>query len=293
MKKILFAAMAALAVTACGNKQVANNQEAEAADSVVVNGKLTSYQMDGFRFHVYDSGDVMGDASFIVEGDSAVVLMEAPLFKDGDAEFQAFVDSIGKPVETVVMDYHEGKKTDIVSTLPEGMKQFMKGEVYGGMMAGFKQNWGDTMVELADTINGNEVKWGSTVSLAGVDFTFLHGAASDFPGATIVIGGQVALTHWAPAQAHVSPLQVGSLAAIDAELEATKAEQQTGAKLFVGGHGGATTPEAVQFKIDYLEALKTLAAENKTAEAFAEAVRAAYPDLQGDVDALAAALYKK
>ena len=69
--------------------------------------------------------------------------------------------------------------------------------------------------------------------------------------------------------------------------------QQTGAKLFVGGHGGATTPEAVQFKIDYLEKLKTLASENETAEKFAEAVRAAYPDLQGDVDALAAALCKK
>ena len=90
-----------------------------------------------------------------------------------------------------------------------------------------------------------------------------------------------------------SALQVGSLAAIDAEIEATKAEQQTGAKLFVGGHGGATTPEAVQFKIDYLEKLKTLAAENENVEKFAEAVRGAYPDLQGDVDALAAALYKK
>ncbi len=48
----------------------------------------------------------------------------------------------------------------------------------------------------------------------------------------------------------------------------------------------------MQFKIDYLTKVKELLAANADATAFAEALKAAYPDLPGDADALAAALYK-
>ena len=49
----------------------------------------------------------------------------------------------------------------------------------------------------------------------------------------------------------------------------------------------------MEFKISYLEKVKELLAANKDAAAFAEALKAAYPELPGDADALAQALYKK
>ena len=49
----------------------------------------------------------------------------------------------------------------------------------------------------------------------------------------------------------------------------------------------------MEFKIAYLEKVKELLAANKDAAAFAEALKTAYPELPGDADALAQALYKK
>ena len=62
----------------------------------------------------------------------------------------------------------------------------------------------------------------------------------------ILIGGQVCYTHWAPYQMHMSPLQMGSAAAIDAELETTKTSLATGARYFIGGHGGLVEKAAVE-----------------------------------------------
>jgi len=44
--------------------------------------------------------------------------------------------------------------------------------------------------------------------------------------------------------------------------------------------------------VEYLEKVKQLRNEKTDAAQFAEALKAAYPQIQGDVDALAQALYK-
>lgn len=256
-------------------------------------GRFDVIDAGDFRIHVYYSNDVLGDASYIIEGRKGLVLMEAPLFKVGAKEFDAYVAALGKKVETVITDYHLGGRGDVAITMPEGMPAFIEGPVYGGMMKGFRQNWGDTMVDLpkAET---KEVPFGEVVKLAGVDFLFNHGAASDFPGASIVIGGKAYYTHWTPAKAHISPLQLSSRAAIDAELEATKAELGSGCTYFFGGHGGQATLEAVEFKLSYLEKAKELVEANATAEGFVDAMKATFPGLAGEENlaGVAAGLYK-
>lgn len=176
--------------------------------------------------------------------------------------------------------------------MPEGMPAFIEGPIYGGMMKQFASQFGDTMVELP-TQKAAEVPFGQTQKWNGVDFDFQHGATSDFPAASIIIGKQVYYTHWTPAEAHVSPLQIGNAAAVDAELAEAKKALASGAKYFIGGHGGLAEKAQVEFKISYLEKVKELLAANKDAAAFTEALKTAYPELPGDADALAQALYKK
>ena len=69
MKKVLFAMMAAAMMISCGNKtqQTAQNDAAEVEDSLT--GAFTAYDLDGFKLHVYNTNDVMGDASYIIERD--------------------------------------------------------------------------------------------------------------------------------------------------------------------------------------------------------------------------------
>ncbi|WP_337626047.1 hypothetical protein [Phocaeicola sp.] len=173
------------------------------------------------------------------------------------------------------------------------MPEFTKGEIYGGMMKGFAQAFGDALTDMP-TGKASEVAFGTTQTWAGVLFEFRHGATSDFPGASILIGGKAYYTHWTPAKAHVSHLQVSSPAAIDAEIAEAENSLASGAELFIGGHGGAAKRDAVEFKIDYLKKMKEVLGNNQTAQAFTDDMKKAFPGLPGEagLEELSKALYK-
>lgn len=256
-------------------------------------GRVEVYDLDNFRLHVYYTQDVMNDASYIVESANSVVTMEQPLFKVNVSEFDRYLDTLRKPVAKRITDYHLGGTGAHEITMMKGMPAFVKGPIYGGMMKGFRQAFGDSMTDLP-TGKEDEVAFGTTEIYAGITFEFRHGATSDFPGASIIIGGKVYYTHWTPAKAHMSHLQLGSRAAVDAEIAEAERELHSGAVLFIGGHGGTTDSSSVEFKIEYLRTIKRLLETEKTPEAFAKALIAAYPGLPGAdmVNDLAAALYK-
>ena len=294
MKKTLLSmAAAAILAIGCNSNNNANSTDTDTTMSAQPEtvGQFNAYQLDGFKLHVYNSNDVMADASYIIEGQDGLVVMEYPLFKVNAAEFAEYIKALGKPVVTDITDYHLGGSDQLPIVMPQGMPQFIEGPIYSGMMKGFAEQFGETMVDLP-TQQATEVPFGSTQQYAGVDFQFEHGASSDFPGSMIIIGKQVCYTHWAPYQMHMSPLQLGSKEAIDAELATTKAELATQAKYFIGGHGGLVEKDAVEARIAYLECLKKLRAEKKDANSFAEALKTAYPDMPGDIAPLAEALYK-
>lgn len=309
--KILAIAMLA-ATAACGNANKTNesdmkNNETDSRTTLTAQtvdlgktfgeektiGKVEIYNLDGFRLHVYYTQDVMNDASYIVEGTDSLVTMEEPLFKVNVSEFNRYLEKVGKPMAARITDYHLGGTGDHEVTMAEGMPAFMKGPVYGGMMEGLRQAFGDTMTDLP-TGKEDEVAFGTTVNYAGVPFEFRRGAASDFPGASILIGEQVYYTHWTPVKAHMSHLQLSSRAAVDAELSSASDELNSGAVLYIGGHGGATQKEAVEFKIKYLTTVREILAKAATPDDFVAAMKKAYPGLPGEdgLEALAQALYK-
>lgn len=276
MKKILFVLFNFLTITIMAQEK----------------GRFEVYDFDGFKLHVYYANDALSDASYIVEGKNALVTMEQPLFKENVKEFDAYLAGMGKPVEQRIANYHVGGTGHHDVVMVEGMPQFTKGTVYGGMMQGFAQAFGDALTEMP-TGHASEVAFGTTQNYAGVSFEFRHGASSDFPGASLLIGGKVYYTHWTPAKAHVSHLQVSSPAAVDAEIAEAEKSLASGAELFIGGHGGAAKADAVRFKIDYLKKVKELLGNNDTPDVFVEALKKAFPGLPGEAGLgdLAKALY--
>lgn len=270
------------------------NAKAILSSALLHAGTVTSHDFGSFKLHVYHSNDAMDDASFIVEGKNELVALEPPLFKEGSVEFESIVAGLKKPVVATIIDYHEGALKGSALIVPEGMKSFLVGPVYGGMIAGFQKMWGEKMVAIPDVKNAKEIPFGNSEKLAGVDFEFERGASSDFPAASLLIGKKVYLTHWAFAKAHPSALQVSSLAAVDAEILSAEKALKSGAEVFVGGHGGDVLRESVEFRVGYLKKVKALALASADAKALAQAIRAAYPEIPGDanVDALAEALKK-
>lgn len=277
MKKVLFILFNLLTITAMAQTK----------------GRFEVHDLGNYKLHVYYTNDALGDASYIIEGKDALVTMEQPLFKDNVAEFDTYLSKLDKPVEKRITDYHVGGtgKHDVV--MAQGMPEFTKGEIYGGMMKGFAQAFGDAMTDMP-TGKATEVAFGTTQIWAGISFEFCHGATSDFPGASILIGGKAYYTHWTPAKAHVSHLQISSPAAIDAEIAEAEKSLASSAELFIGGHGGATKRDAVEFKIAYLKKMKELLAANKSSQDFVDAMKKAYPGLPGEagLEDLGKALYR-
>ena len=264
MKKVLIILLNLLTITAMAQTK----------------GRFEVHDLGNYKLHVYYTNDALGDASYIIEGKDALVTMEQPLFKDNVTEFDTYLSRLDKPVEKRITDYHVGGtgKHDVV--MAQGMPEFTRGEIYGGMMKGFAQAFGDAMTDMP-TGKATEIAFGTTQTWAGVAFEFRHGAASDFPGASILIGGKVYYTHWTPVMAHVSHLQISSPAAIDAEIAEAEKSLASGAELFIGGHGGAAKRDAVEFKIAYLKKMKEVFQANENAEAFVAAMEQAYPELPG------------
>lgn len=277
MKKILLAAAAILAANVMTNAQ----------------GKFETVGLRNSTLHVYYSNDVMADASYIVEGKDALVVLEAPLFKSALAEFDAYIKKLGKPVETAVIDYHLGGQESQAIVMPQGMHKFTNEGVYAAMMSGFKQSFGDSMVDLAEG-DVKEVPFGQTISLAGVDFRFDRGPANDFPGSMIIIDGTACLMHWAPVKAHVNTLQISSAEAVGQALEGLKAAENSGATIWLGCHGGVADKAGLDFKIGYLTKIQDLLSAKPDAKTFAAQLKVEFPGLAGEegVDALAEALCK-
>lgn len=257
------------------------------------NPRFKEIELPHATLYVYNTGDAMGDASYILEGKKGLVTIETPLFKENLTEFEQFIKELGKPVVAELADYHLGGTLDRPVVMAEGMGKFTKEGPYAAMMAGFQQCFGDAIVDMP-TGAVTEVAFGEKATYAGVDFAFSHGSATDFPGAAILIDGTALLTHWAPAKAHMNNLQMGSAAAVDAERELLQAMKASGAKYFLGGHGGAADAAALEFKIAYVTKVKELLENNTDVTSFAAALKATYPGLPGEegVDALADALYK-
>ncbi len=256
-------------------------------------GRFEVHDLGNYKLHVYYTNDALGDASYIIEGKDALVTMEQPLFKDNVTEFDTYLSELKKPVEKRITDYHVGGtgKHDVI--MAQGMPEFTKGEIYGGMMKGFAQAFGDALTDMPSG-KATEVAFGTTQTWAGVSFEFRHGAISDFPGASILIGGKAYYTHWTPAKAHVSHLQISSSAAVDAEIAEAEKSLASGAELFIGGHGGAAKRDAVEFKIAYLKKMKDMLVANRSALAFVGTMKKAYPGLPGEagLEELGKALYK-
>ncbi len=266
------------------------------AANVMVNaqGKFETVELKNSTLHVYYTNDALANASYIVEGKDALVVLEAPLFKSSLAEFDTYIVKIGKPIASAVIDYHLGGQESRAIVMPQGMHKFTNEGVYASMMSGFRRSFGDTMVDSFAEGEVREVPFGQTVQLAGVDFRFDRGPANDFPGAMILIDGTACLMHWAPAKTHMNTLQISSQSAVAQALEGLVSASESGANIWLGSHGGVADREALEFRINYLLKIQELLAGKPDAKSLSAQLKAAYPGLAGEegVDALAEALCK-
>ena len=296
MKRISAITLGVLVLASCSQTKTGseNNCEACNADSVATEavGSFKVCDFDNFKLHIYLTDDEMADASFIVEGQDSLVTLEQPLFTANASEYDAYLAGLNKPVAARIADFHLGNTGADTIIMPAGMPEVVKGPQYSGMMSHFAEVYGDKIVALP-TGYAVEMDFDNAFTEAGVPFTFLKGASNDFPGANILIGGDVVYSHRAPAKAHVNNLYASDMAGVDARIAELEQILGTGATLYVGGHGAPATADDVRFRIGYLNKVKELRASQPDAASFVTALEEAYPGLPGEegVKAFAEAIY--
>ncbi len=257
--------------------------------------KFTKYELRTSTLHVYQSGDPMGDVSFIIEGAKRLVILEQPTFYSAIEEFGEYVEMLDKPIEKVVANYHSGGAAQYPSKLlmmPASMVEFGRSPMAQGMIGKFTKIFG----EAADFRPVSKLKSfaiPANMSLAGVEFYFTTGAANDMPGATIQIDTDALYTHFAPAKAHANPMQIKSLESVDAMLAELTKIKLSGAKYIFGSHGAPATQSEVEFQIEYLNRMKKLRAECSSSDLFGQRLLTSYPNIRGveSISKISKALY--
>ena len=106
-------------------------------------GSFDVLDLGSFKLHVYNTNDALGDVSYIIESKTGLVTLEQPLFKDNVSEFDTYVVSLSKPVQKIITDYHVGGTGNHDVVMIEGMPDFVKGTIYGGMMKNFAETFGN------------------------------------------------------------------------------------------------------------------------------------------------------
>ena len=257
--------------------------------------KMKVYNLPNSKLHVFQTGDVMADVSFIIEGEKKVVILEQPTFYESIEEFNHYVKELGKPIEKVIANYHQGglaqyKSSKIV--IPESMVAFGKAATYAGMIKHFQKEFGES-IDLRPFGKVKSFTVPSVQEWAGVEFKFTHGAESDFPAAAVQIDGEAFYIHFSPSVSHANPMQIQSPEAIDAVLTELKAVKNSGARYIFGSHGKESGKAELDFQIEYLTKLKQLFENSPTSDKFAVKLIAAYPNLEGveNIKTVAANLY--
>lgn len=277
----LFSAIALFSVMVCAQAQ----------------SKFEVKDLGEFKLHSYVTADPLGDINYLIEGKDGIVVVEPPAFYDNIKEMNSYIAKLGKPVVKVISNYHVAGYSGFEASkyiMVEGMPEFSEGPVYGGMLNHFGNVFKDKMDvskygKTAIAAKDAKEKW------AGVEFQFAPGVVSDFPAASIIIGKKVYYTHFTPAKAHPSPLQIHSRDAVNAVLAELEKVKASGCDVIIGGHGMATTDLAtVEFEIAYLKKISEIVSKETTKEEFVAEVQKAYPNLAGsdNLTGIATALYQ-
>jgi len=269
MKKIFSAAVLVLIFAA-----------ASFANTISV-GNMNVYNFDDIKLHSYSTGDNMNDHCYIVETPEGLVLIESTAYKENVEAMSDYIKSLNKPLAAALLSYHpNGYKSygDVkVYATENALKSWGEGGGVWNLTQSFIQALGDKVADdLPDS--AKIINEGDTLKLAGIEFKILH--SSDGEDYDIEIPAINAIyRHMMGGKTHnILP----AVPYIEAEIADLKNYQAKSYTMILTSHNAPEGQKAVAEKISYLEKVLELAKTSSNKEEFINAVKAAFPDYNGE-----------
>ena len=244
-----------------------------AADFVPSQGQVYSKAFGSVKIHDYVTKT--GGAAQVVEADKLVVF-DVPGNAPQNQDFKAFVDSLGKPVEAVIIshgDDHHWLGADAV--FPGVAMYSLDADVITDeAVTKARQSMGNDMVPYTAAPKVTKLENGAR-SFDGVEYVFTR--LPELQATIIEMPAQKAamVHHLGYVGVHVP------MAPFDQRLVQLEALKQNGYAWIVAGHGTpGDSADFVQKVADYYAAVNRAVAESKTPEEAKAAVMKQYPDYQ-------------
>lgn len=243
--------------------------------------KFITDKVGNVVLHTYQSGDPLGDVSFIIESENSLVILEPVPFEANIKEMLAYTEKLNKPVSKVLVNFHPGglsqyPQGEKVTTKP--MDGFIHSDAGKGMLQHFEQVFKGAM-DVKIVPFDSVIEAGKTLVIDGVTYEFAQTKMPGMPGSNLSINGQIFFTHFAPAaNVHPSPFYINSRKALASALAESKEALKGGYRLFIGSHmPGRGETQDLEFQIKYLETLTAVAAGTDQAAEITAQMKKAFP----------------
>lgn len=260
------------------SSDTSTTSEPTITEKALDSGSVTVYDYGTLKLHAYNTEDALGDEAFLVEGDDALVGIEMPSFTAGLDAWEAYVDSLDKPMNDLFVDAHATGASYVENMNIYGT-QAAKDAISGGSTFSTTQglvetfgadfHGGDDMVQINHVVSGE-------VTVAGIDFRVIDTGDTydlEIPALNVIY------THMLGKTSHSI---LASVDAMDAMLKTLQGYQDAGYQMILSGHSTPEGQDAVAEKIAYVEKAKELASSCTTADEFVSAMKEAFPSYTGE-----------
>ncbi len=238
-------------------------------------GEMHVYDFGKIKLHAYRTDDFITDEVFIIEKNGKSVIIESPCFFDNNAALEKYVANL--KVAGMLIAYHDAGGS-FLSNVPKYATQNAKdyGENGGGkaLIDNFTNAFGSIFDNSLHTIT-NIIDEGK-ITIAGIDFII----TKTNEAYNIAIPEINAVyTHMLGHDCH--SIVAGARHA-DAIIDELNSYISKGYALILTSHYTPEDLKDAQTKIDYLNELKKVAAQCKSAEEFKAEVKKRFPNYGGE-----------
>ncbi|MDE5984954.1 MAG: hypothetical protein K2H13_06860 [Eubacterium sp.] len=237
-------------------------------------GEMNIYDFGEIKLHAYKTNDFIDDEVFIVEKNGKAVVIESPCFFDNNKELEAYLND--KEVKGMLIAYH-GAGASFLPQVPKYSTQNASeySSIGGGkalidnFTGAFSKIFDNSVHKITDIIEEGKL------TIGGIDFIIKRtNEAFDIEIPEI----NVVYTHMLGHDCHSIVAGGGHADAMISEL---KGYIEKGYDLILTSHYTPENLKDARTKIDYLENLKTIAAQCNNADEFKSEVQSEYPQYSG------------
>ncbi len=238
-------------------------------------GEMHVYDIGAIKLHAYKTEDFMSDEVFILEKNGNFVIIESPCFFDNITALEKYLQ--GKNIAGMLIAYHAVGGTFLPS-VPKYATRIAKryGEEGGGkalidnFVVAFGALFDSKIHKIENILNAEEV------NIGGINFVITPtNEAYDI----LIPEINAVYTHMLGHDCHSIVAGAAHADAIIAQLKDFIAK---GYALILTSHYTPEDLKDAQTKINYLEKLKSVAANCNEAEQFKKEIKSLYPDYGGE-----------